>query len=34
VLELAAITATSALILQSIPLASSEAYSEEPNVRL
>ena len=33
-LELAANTATSALIRQSIPLASSEAYSEEPNVRL
>jgi hypothetical protein len=29
-----AITATSALLLQSIPLASSEAYSETPNGRL
>jgi hypothetical protein len=34
VLALAAITATSALVLQSIPLPSSEAYSEKPNVRL
>jgi hypothetical protein len=33
-LALAAITAAAATILQSMPLPSSEAYSEKPNVRL
>jgi hypothetical protein len=33
-LALAAITAVSAVILQSMPISSSEAYSEKPNVRL
>jgi hypothetical protein len=34
VLALAAITATSVLMLRSVPLASSQAYSETPNGRL
>jgi hypothetical protein len=33
-LALAAITAVSALILQSMPMFSSAAYSEKPNARL
>ena len=33
-LALAAITAVSALILQSMPVPSSEVYSQKPNVRL
>lgn len=33
-LALAAITAGAAMVLQSMPLPSSEAYSVKPNVRL
>ena len=34
VIALAAITALSALVLQSAPMSSSDVYSERPNVRL
>jgi hypothetical protein len=33
-IALAAITAASAFILQSMPMSSSDVYSEKPNVRL